>query len=200
MTLEGERILLREERPGDMQFLADLRNDLATQAWSKTLPPDYTEKMVMGRFEKREFSYDRNDGRFMIELKETGECAGSVVYSGLDPRWDVTIGIQIARPFWGTGVAYDTQEVLLAFLFQELGLRVVRLWTHSGNPRAVGLAEKSGFKVSVRQRQSIFKGGQLYDNLMMDLLREEYYALYPELTDNLPPLGLLLQSETRRTS
>lgn len=94
----------------------------------------------------------------------------------------------VAKKFWGTGIANDALEVLLKFLFQALGPRVVRLYTHSGNPRAVGLAEKSGFKVSVRQREAIFKDGALYDNLMSDLLREEYFAKRPKLRDNLPTM------------
>jgi RimJ/RimL family protein N-acetyltransferase len=94
----------------------------------------------------------------------------------------------VAKKFWGGGVAYDSQEVMLQFLFQELGLRVVRLFTHSGNPRAVRLAEKSGFRVSMRQREAIFKNGERLDNLMMDLLREEYYIQHAELVDRLPPL------------
>jgi RimJ/RimL family protein N-acetyltransferase len=111
-----------------------------------------------------------------------------VIYSGLEPRWDVTIGIMIAKNYWGGGYAVDALETLLKFLFEELGVRVVRLWTHSGNPRAIGSAEKLGFSLSYRQRESIFKNGQLFDNVGMDMLREEYYARHPELTDHLPPL------------
>jgi RimJ/RimL family protein N-acetyltransferase len=188
MPLEGEIVILREERPEDMKPLVDLRNDLETQAWSKTLPPDYTELMYVKRFEGREFSYDRTEGRFIIIHKESEEFAGTISYTGLDPRFSATVGIMVAKKFWGSGVAFDAQEVLLKFLFAELGLRVVRLWTHSGNPRAVKLAQKSGFIVSGRMRQSIFKNGELYDNLLVDLLREEYFALHPELTDNLPAL------------
>jgi len=188
MSLEGEIVILREEHLEDMPFLVGLRNDLETQAWSKTLPPDYTEAMYQKRFESHEFSFERSDGRFIIVHKESEELAGTISYSGLRSRWSVMFGIMVAKKFWGGGVAYDAQEVLLKFLFQELGLRVVRLFTHSGNPRAVRLAEKSGFRVSMRQRQSIFKNGELYDNLMMDLLREEYYARHAKLVDRLPPL------------
>ena len=49
------------------------------------------------------------------------------------------------------------------------------------------LAEKSGFKVSMRQREAIFKNGELYDNLVMDMLREEYFVRHPDLEDKLPP-------------
>ena len=188
MALTGEIVILREERPEDMKLLADLRNDLDTQAWSLTLPPDYTEAMYLKRFQAREFSFNRVDGRFILESKETGEFAGMMSYTGLAQRWSTTIGIMVLKKFWGSGMAYDAQEVLLEFLFQELGLRVVRLFTHSGNPRAVKLAERSGFKISLCQSEAVFKNGKRYDNLMMDLLREEYFARHPEMEDDLPPL------------
>lgn len=188
MAMEGNLTILREERSDDLPFLVEMRNDLETQAWSLTLPPDYTLGMYIKRLDGREFSYDRSDGRFIITEKESHELIGSVVYSSLRSRWSATLGIIVAKPFWGGGYAMDAVEVLLKFLFEELGLRVVRLWTHSGNPRAVGSAKKLGFKLSYRQREAVFKGGQIFDNLGMDLLREEYYSQHPELTDHLPPL------------
>jgi RimJ/RimL family protein N-acetyltransferase len=189
MPLEGKLVRLREERPEDMRLLVELRNDLETQAWSKTLPPDYTEAMYMKRYEMREFSFDRADGRFIIESKESGEFAGTLMYTDLEPRWSAMIGIMVVKKFWGGGFASDAQDVLLKFLFEELGLRVVRLYTHTGNPRAVRLAEKAGFKVSLRQREAVYKGGVLHDNLMMDMIREEYFAKHGELEDRLPRLA-----------
>lgn len=188
MALEGKLVILREQRREDMQNLVNLRNDLDTQAWSISLPPDYTLEMYQKRYDNREFSFERQDGQFTIIYKASGEYVGLISYTDLHPRFSATIGIIVEKKFWGGGVAYDAQEVLLKFLFEELGLRVVRLWTHSGNPRAVKLAEKSGFRVSLRVREAIWKNGRLLDNLNMDLLREEYYALHPELTDNLPEI------------
>lgn len=189
MPIEGETILLREEREEDLPLLVALRNDLETQAWSHTLPPDYTLHMYRQRYQAREFSYRRDDGRFIIVYKPDSAAAGYLSYTGMESRWEATIGIMLAREYWGAGIAYEAQELLLHFLFTELGLRVVRLWTHSGNPRAVRLAQRSGFQIAMRQREAVFKSGQLYDNLMMDLLRPEYYARHPELSDQLPVLG-----------
>jgi ribosomal-protein-alanine N-acetyltransferase len=189
MPLKGELVTLREERAEDVPFFTALRNDLDTQAWSQTLPPDYTHEMYLQRHTSREFAYRRYDGRFAIEWTESGELIGLISYTNLESRWSAEIGIMIGKSAWGTGAAYDAQEVLLRFMFEELGLRVIRLWTHSGNPHAVHLAERSGFRASLRQREAIFKAGSLLDNLSMDLLREEYYALHPDLTDNLSPLG-----------
>ena len=185
MALEGRSVILREQRREDMPFMQDLRNDMETQAWSKSIPPDFTEVMYAKRFEEREFSYDPDFARFTIEQKETGERVGYIGYSSLERRWSATAGIVVAKEFWGTGLALDAQEVLLKFLFTELGLRVVRLWTHSGIPRAIDLARKSGFQVSGRQREAVFMHGEMHENLMMDLLREEYFARHPELVDGL---------------
>jgi len=189
MPLEGALVILREEQHEDLDFFRELRNNLATQAWSKTLPPDYTVPMFVKRFEARDFSYDPEQGRFVILLKATGKRAGTISYSELERRWSATLGIMVHPRFWGSGVALEAQELLLHFLFAELGLRVARIWTHSGNPHAVALAERSGFRVSGRIRQAIFKDGALADTLMLDLLRAEYFARHPELVDGLPPLA-----------
>ena len=186
MAIEGKIVLIREERQEDMQFLVDLRNDLDTQGFTKSLPTDYTLPMYRNRFEGAEFSYDRKDARFILEHKESGERAGLISYYSLRSRLSVIVGIVVDKQYWGTGLAFDAQETLIKFLFEELGVRVVRLYTNSGNPAAMKLAERSGFKVCSRMREAVFRRGGLYDNVVMELLREEFYANHPELTDNLP--------------
>lgn len=188
MALEGKLVVLREEELADQKLFAALRNDLDTQAWSKSLPPDYTEALHVKRFEAREFSFERDSARLVIAEKATGRTAGFVSYTGEEHRLSASIGIVVAKPFWGTGIALDAQEVLLRFLFEELGLREVHLWTHSGNPNAIALAGRSGFTECIRLRESVFKNGKLLDNVIMCLLREDYYTRHPELADRLPQI------------
>jgi ribosomal-protein-alanine N-acetyltransferase len=185
VPIEGTLVLLREEREGDAALLASLRNDLDTQAWSKTLPPDYTVPMLRKRFEQREFSYDPREGRFIVEERSTGTAIGYIGYSGLRRRHSVGIGIMFSKRAWGKGYAEEANELLVRFLFEELGVQVVQLWTHSGNPRAIGLAEKVGFTVAARMHNAVYKNGKLLDNVVMDQLREEFYARHPELEDRL---------------
>lgn len=188
MALDGKRVILREEQEKDLPLLVALRNDLETQAWPKVLPPDYTLSMYEKRFVSREFSFDRYEARMMIDSRETGETVGFLAYYGLHPRLRVTFGIATAKKFWGKGFAMDAQETLLKFFFEELGVRVVRMNTHTGNPAMIKLGQKSGFRIAMRQREAVFKSGMLFDNLTLDLLREEYYARHPELKDNLPKI------------
>jgi RimJ/RimL family protein N-acetyltransferase len=185
VALTGEKVRLRELTDDDLPLLVRLRNDLGTQAWSRTLPPDYTLDMIRQRYAGQTFQYKRDSAMFIIELLETDEAIGVANYAELVDRFEAMIGIMVDRPWWGSGVAYEANELLLKFLFEELGLRVVRLWTQSENERAIGSAQKLGFTVSVRVPGTIFKAGAHHDNVMMDLLREEWYALHSELTDRL---------------
>jgi RimJ/RimL family protein N-acetyltransferase len=185
MPLVGELVRLREVRPDDFPLLVAIRNDVDTQGWSRTLPPDYTLEMIEKRYGGRDFEYRRDSAMFMIETLEEETTVGFISYTGLVDRMEATIGIAVLREHWGLGVSGEACGLVLRFLFEELGLRVVRLWTQSGNVRAVGSAEKLGFKVAARHREAIFKAGRYFDNLAMDLLREEWYALHPELEDRL---------------
>lgn len=185
MPLTGELVRLREVRTGDFEVLTELRNDVDTQGWSRTLPPDYTLDMIESRYGGREFAFRRDSAMFMIDAIDDDSTVGFISYSNLIDRMEATIGIAIRRQYWGRGLSEEACQLVLRFLFEELGLRVVRLWTQSGNPRAVGSAEKLGFRTAVRHRQAIFKGGEYHDNLAMDLLRKEWYALHPDLEDRL---------------
>lgn len=185
MALEGERVRLREIRESDLDMFVRLRNDLATQAWSRTLPPDYTREMIRRRYWDRDFSYRRDHGIFVIEVREGEEVAGMISYSDVVDRFEATWGLALDRQWWGTGVAHDAADTLLVFLFEELGLRVVRLYTQTENERAVAAFRKLGFQESVRTPGHIFRAGRHADNLVMDLLREEWYALHPDREDRL---------------
>lgn len=185
MALEGELVRLREVREDDLEMFVSLRNDLATQAWSRVLPPDYTPEMIRRRYWDRDFEYRRDLAFFVVETRDGGERAGMVTYSDVVDRFEASWGLTIDPRFWGTGVAHDAGDTLLRFLFEELGLRVVRLYTQTENERAVVAFRKLGFQEAVRTPDAVFKAGRHADNLSMDLLREEWYALHPELTDRL---------------
>jgi RimJ/RimL family protein N-acetyltransferase len=181
--IEGRLCNLRELRESDLQLLADLRNDLVTQAWSRTLPPDYTVEMMRRRYWDREFSYQPDWAIFIIEDRDRATPAGFVTYQVVADRSAATIGVVVGEAWFGTGIAIEAVDLVLWLLFHQMGFAAVRLWTHSGNPRAVGSAEKLGFSVAVRLREAVFKDGRHYDNLVMDQLREEWYERHPDPPD-----------------
>lgn len=176
MPLLGDRLRLRELRETDYELMAALRNDLVTQGWSRTLPPDYTIGMYRKRYDAREFSFRRSDATFIVEEIEGDRTVGYCGYSGLVDRHSAQIGVALTEDAHGQGYAGEINEILLRLLFHEMGLQKVTIWTHSGNPAAVRSAEKSGFVIVSRFREAVFKDGHHFDNLHMDMIRSEYYA------------------------
>jgi RimJ/RimL family protein N-acetyltransferase len=185
--IEGSVCRLRELREEDLQLLADLRDDLVTQAWSRTLPTDYTVEMMRRRYWDRDFSYHPESGMFIIEDRESEETAGFANYSVDSDRLIATVGVMVTEKWFGTGVPIEAVDLLLWLLFHQMGFEAVRLWTHSGNPRAVGAAEKLGFREGVRLREAIFKDGTRHDNLVMDQLRGEWLERHPDPPDVIEP-------------
>lgn len=182
-NLTGKIVTLRPIRDGDFEYIASLKNNTKTQARGQRLPPNFTAEMVKENFDKA--FEGPNRGVWAIEIKD-GKLVGYVDYSEDPPRFAAGIGIATGVEHWGKGYAREAMELIMRFLFEERGLTSVSLWTTSWNVHMVGLAEKLGFKVAVRERESRFLGGKVYDGLMMDMLREEYYASR-RLRDDLPP-------------
>ncbi|MDH5402805.1 MAG: GNAT family N-acetyltransferase [Candidatus Heimdallarchaeota archaeon] len=185
MPLIGENVVLREVRVDDNPYFQMLRNDMETQGFNQSLPPDYTIGMIASQSSEKKFSFERVDGNFTIEEKNSGIFVGRISYSGYEKRHTAAVGIALLKDFWGKGYGYEAHELLLKFLFLELGVRVVRWYTTSENIGSYKLAQKSGYQISVRKPEAIFKSGKLFDMLMLDLIRDDYFAQHPELTDEL---------------
>ncbi len=184
-VLEGKLVKLRALRDSDYEALALLKNDLRTQAWNQRLPPCFSAATMRERYEK---SLKRPyTGVFAIETLD-GKLVGSMEYREGPPRQSATIGTIVAMEYWGKGHGLEAVELVLRFLFVERGLQAVGLWTQSGNPRAMGIAKKLGFKLSARLRENSVVDGKLVDALYMDILREEFYESRG-LKDELPALG-----------
>jgi RimJ/RimL family protein N-acetyltransferase len=172
MEFSRDGVTLRPPTEDDCQFLADLGNNMKTQGWNQRLPPTRTAERVMEKI--KEGQKKPNRGTFMIDTEKDG-TVGYITYDEGKIRLGATLGLITAEDHWGKGYAQTAMEIVLEFLFEERGLQVVDAWSQSGNVRAVGAAEKMGFKVSVRVREGTIMYGKLHDTLGLDMLREEYY-------------------------
>lgn len=169
-TREG--VTLRVPTDDDAEFLANLGNNLRTQGWNQRLPPMRSPERVKERI--KEMVKKPNSAYLMIDTEADG-VVGYITYEEETPRLGATLGLILDEDYWGKGHAQIAMEILLEFLFEERGLQVVWAWSQSGNVRAVGAAEKMGFKVSARVREGTIMYGELHDTIELDMLREEYY-------------------------
>jgi len=78
------------------------------------------------------------------------------------------------------GKGYGTQalRLLVSYGFFYLNLHNIMLKVFSFNEAAIGMYQKIGFREIGRRRQSYFLNGKRYDDVMMDILREEFPINY----------------------
>jgi RimJ/RimL family protein N-acetyltransferase len=81
------------------------------------------------------------------------------------------------KNYWSQGYGTDATLTLLRFAFEQIGLNRVELFVYDFNPRAQRAYEKAGFKRSGVKRQGLFRNGAFHDEIMMDILREEWDKL-----------------------
>ncbi len=80
----------------------------------------------------------------------------------------------VERLFRGQGHARRATQLVLRWAFRYLDLVAVHLTVTSSNTAAIALYEKCGFRECGRFRQARFQPGGRFDEVQMELLREEW--------------------------
>lgn len=122
------------------------------------------------------------EGRtFLIEGlgNEQPEPLGCTWYGAYDPiDRHALVGLFLAHPrARGKGWGQEALALLLAHLFDDLGLHKARLHVRADHPTAIGTYRKLGFIEEGRLRHHAFYAGRFHDFLVMGLLEDEYRHL-----------------------
>jgi [ribosomal protein S5]-alanine N-acetyltransferase len=117
---------------------------------------------------------------FEIHVATDGRYVGNIGLQGVDLRHrHGEIGVVIGdRASWGQGFGGDAIVACLTFAFQTLGLHRVSIRTHEEHTRAQELYKRLGFVETGRERQHIFQEGHFQDEIILDMLEQEFRALY----------------------
>lgn len=173
--LEGSLVRLREYKKEDITFAHKYINDFEVK---RLLVPGIPFPM---RLEEEEKWYDSQSAfkdiyNFAIEKKENAEYIGGCGINEVDWKNSVaTVGIFLGKPFWSQGFGTDAMNILLGFIFNQMNLNKAGLNVYSFNERAIASYSKCGFVVEGRLRQQIFRDGKYHDEVLMGLLRSEYF-------------------------
>lgn len=90
-------------------------------------------------------------------------------------------GIAIFNPEnWGKGYGQEAMNLSLGFAFRNLNLNRVELDTFDFNKRAQKCYLKVGFKEVGRRRKARFIDGEYHDDIIMDILKDEWLTIYKE--------------------
>lgn len=113
---------------------------------------------------------------FSIEDIETGLYIGGCGINKIDWKNRVaTVGIYIGdKDFRGKGYGTEAMRLLVDFIFNQININRIQLFVFSFNERAIKSYKKNGFIEEGRLKQSVFRNGRYYDEVVMAILREDY--------------------------
>jgi RimJ/RimL family protein N-acetyltransferase len=118
---------------------------------------------------------DRLD--WAIEDVATGRYAGGIAVNEVDADNETGgFRIDLIEAYRGRGIGPEAIELMLAHLFEEVGLHRVGLEVYAFNPRAQRSYEKVGFVVEGRVPESLLWDGERVDTILMGLLRADWQA------------------------
>ncbi|MEW5923415.1 MAG: GNAT family protein [Candidatus Zixiibacteriota bacterium] len=175
--LDGKRIFITPQSVDDFDFHYrwdhDLEQSFLDSRPLRAIPYEKAKKA----FEER---INRDDVMaFCIILKEMGEHIGIVeLYDIDDYEHKCHWGIALDKRHWRHGFGTEAAHLIIKYVFNDLGFRRLKSYTHSGNPGSMIFQEKLGFtKEAVLRKESTFSG-QFYDCIIYGMLKEEFNQIY----------------------
>jgi RimJ/RimL family protein N-acetyltransferase len=175
--IEGTKVNLRAPEMSDLERNTRWVNDrevtrylvlryamsqLAEESWlrSKVEQPQSFEGVI--------FAVETKDGRHI----------GNIELARASPEdRKALLGVMIGEnDCWSQGYGTDAISTLLRFAFDEMNLHKVWLTTYDFNERGQACYRKCGFVEEGRLRQARYSDGAFHDELIMSVLRDEFYA------------------------
>jgi RimJ/RimL family protein N-acetyltransferase len=176
--IEGKRVRLRSLELSDLDEIMKHWNDmelrnLVGSADHGPMSRNDEEEWIKSTWKQRQ---ERKAFHFAIETITDNKLIGGTGLFEID--WtsrSAMLGISIYNPeYWGKGYGEESMNLLLSFAFRNLNLNRAELDTFDFNKRAQKCYLKVGFKEVGRRRKARFIDGQYHDDMIMDVLKDEW--------------------------
>jgi RimJ/RimL family protein N-acetyltransferase len=118
-----------------------------------------------------------NEHNYSIIDLETDKLLGNCGLLKIDHlNQTAEVGIFIGdKDYWSKGYGTEALSLLIDYSFKALNLHNILLKVYSFNDRAIKSYEKIGFKIVGVRRESLLRNMMRYDDIYMDLLKEDFY-------------------------
>lgn len=174
----GNRIRLRKVEKNDLpRFVAWLNDPEVREGLGVYLPLSQEEE---DRWYEKMLDRPPEEHVLVVEVRagDGWQMIGSTRLFNFDWRIrKAEFGILIGdKNYWNRGYGTEITRLMLQHGFETLNLNRIYLKVFSSNPRARRAYEKAGYILEGTLRQANFRDGKYVDDLIMSVLREEWYA------------------------
>lgn len=176
VELHGQRVLLREFRPGDLPDVLHIVGDDAVTQWLSfdTRTGDEAEAMLQGIISRARQS-PRTEYYLAVIPRGTGTTTvAGFARLGLDGVNAAKLGFAIRRSHWGRGLATDAAVTLADFGFRQLRLHRISAAAGPDNAASIAVIKRLGMTYEGRIRDHVHTNGAWRDSLLYSLLEHEW--------------------------
>ena len=186
-VLAGPRVLLREPRTADAEFLFVYTSDPEVTRFLAFDPPLSVNESL--RFIARAEALRASDAEYVFTIADrlTDDPLGITGLRHLDPLMGTAqIGTWVRRESWGAGVNVEAKALLLEYAFGPLGLHRIEARIAVENSRSRNAFVKLGARFEGTLRQSFRKNGALLDQGLYVILAPDWHASRREAAERRP--------------
>lgn len=171
-----ERLVIRHFTPGDVDNFHARRDDPEVaryQDWVTPYSRDEAERIVASLVA---MEGPERDGWWMVVVADrfTGEVYGDLSVHLDEDGHTSEIGYTFDAKHWGMGYAIESLEPMLEYLFDVLGVTRVFGMLHPDNPASAMVMERMGFRFEGHTRRSFWLDGEVSDDWIYGMLREDW--------------------------
>jgi RimJ/RimL family protein N-acetyltransferase len=175
--LDGDRIFLSLSREKDLSLYNEWLNDFEINLTFGRSHIVFNEEKQAEYIE----NYNNSDDKFFFVIVKKGKIADDEQAIGIGLLYDIdfvhgkaTLGVLLDKSFQSQGYGKEATNLLLEFSFNILNLNNVMLYAIDFNEKAIAMYESVGFKKIGRRRQAYPINNKVYDEVYMDILKEEF--------------------------
>jgi RimJ/RimL family protein N-acetyltransferase len=172
--LKGQRLTLRAIERDDLpRYVTWLNDPEVTDHLKAHLPFNLDDETDWYEAQRR----DPTMQNFAIVLRAENVHIGSIGLMKINQReQNAELGIMIGdKKQWGQGYGREAIKLLLPFGFANLNLHRIYLRVDATHPAAIRCYTNCGFVEEGRLRDAVFRQGRFEDQLIMSILRPEYF-------------------------
>jgi RimJ/RimL family protein N-acetyltransferase len=171
--LQGKNVRLRKRDKEDLDFFFEFWNSLNCYGEFEAIQPQISREEAQKRIERTDLSDNVGWTWFVVEKKD-GTKIGFIVHFTVQPSGHVEIGYALVPEEKGKGYGTEALLIMTDYLFITKDIVRIQATTDVRNIASQRILEKAGFQREGTLRKAGFIRGQLQDDYLYSILREEW--------------------------